>query len=281
MMRLSNLITTALAAIIVTVHPSHDEGAEMAARKEAMESADTVQRYIRHCQSKLRASGYVDRQAAWLHEIARTARLARVEGEYVRSHIGEGQQEAPMLIYAKILERETCEPPSAYCNTTGKSVPVNDDGSSTLKETWLRGIQHTGGGGIVTYDSIFCRHYTKRATHIHIFVHNNVTMLSNRTPFLQTGYHVGQMFLDQDLISQIEAAYPCTSNTTEQTSDSFMDHVLLRDNIENGVLAWMSFGINTTNIHTVSPNAKYLSGGGVTMPWHTATDISMSACTLG
>lgn len=121
----------------------------------------------------------------------------------------------------------------------GIVAAANGDGSATLGETWLRGIDQTNADGIMSFTTIFPGHYTARATHVHVFVHSNASMLRNGTIQLEHGYRkwslrllsvtrsfrqggcskadpksteVGQMFFDQDLISQVEATLSYTEN---------------------------------------------------------------------
>lgn len=118
-----------------------------------------------------------------------------------------------------------------------------------------------------------------RATHIHILTHDpkNVTVFGNGTLSGLAATHVGQLFFDQSLIAEVEATSPYSTNTQnlttnaddyilEQEADSedpMVEYVLLGDSIEDGLLAWASVGINTTESYDVSAAASYYASGGV------------------
>lgn len=106
-------------------------------------------------------------------------------------------------------------------------------------------------------------------------VNANGTISSNST----FAHHVGQLFFDQDLISTVESTYPYRSNTQTITlnseddilateansSDPFMKYVLLGDSVSDGILAWISIGVNmsASAIYDVSPAATLTENGGV------------------
>lgn len=108
----------------------------------------------------------------------------------------------------------------------------------------------------------------------------NATEFANRTVNSVTAMHVGQLFFDQDLIDAVEATNPYVTNTQNMTlnsedgilsdelltSDPFVEYVFLGDTVDEGLLAWISFGVNVTYTRTVLNNAFYYSGGGVVNP---------------
>ena len=108
-------------------------------------------------------------------------------------------------------------------------------------------------------------------------------LLPNNTLGIDTASsHVGQVFLDQDLISLVEATYPYTTNEQDLTTnaedsilatetatdgvDPFMEYVMLGDNIEDGVFAWVSFGVNATYEKILDPVVYLTENGGVENP---------------
>lgn len=144
----------------------------------------------------------------------------------------------------------------------------------------MRGIQETDGEGVAQFETIFPGHYTSRATHIHILIHSNVTVYPNGTLGNSvTGSHVGQAFFDQDLIYDADAISPYSDNTQEITLntddsilaeetatdgvDPFFEFTYLGDSLEDGLFAWLAFGINTTESSTVNPAVFYYESGGV------------------
>lgn len=89
---------------------------------------------------------------------------------------------------------------------------------------------------------------------------------------------MGQIFFDQDLISQVEATAPYNTNTQELTTnadddilaseaadmDPFVEYVLVNpDDIAEGVLAWISIGIDPTADDEITSAATYYKDGGV------------------
>lgn len=161
----------------------------------------------------------------------------------------------------------------------------NGDSSDTsnIDKTFLRGIQETNADGVAVFDTIFPGHYTSRATHIHILVHTNVTVYDNGTLGNEvSSSHVGQAFFDQDLIYEADTISPYSDNTQVITTnaddsilssetatdgvDPFFEFTLLGETLADGLFAWISFGINTTEVSTVTPAAFYYESGGVVNP---------------
>ncbi|KAF5017803.1 hypothetical protein F66182_10243 [Fusarium sp. NRRL 66182] len=215
-----------------------------------------------------------------------------VAGEYVRENIIEDQEGLNILLDYQVIDVETCDPvPNVYlemwhCNATGVYSGIvssgNGDSSddSNINNTWLRGIMKTDSDGVAQFESIFPGHYTSRATHIHIMVHTNATLLANHTLGSENyASHVGQSFFDQDLITQVETLEPYASNTQELTTnaddgimseetktdgvDPVMEYTLLGDDIADGLFAWLAFGINTTQSQSITPAAFLYKEGGV------------------
>ncbi|KAH7242343.1 Intradiol ring-cleavage dioxygenase [Fusarium tricinctum] len=215
-----------------------------------------------------------------------------VSGEYVRRNIIEDQDGLNIILDYQVIDVDTCDPvPNVYlemwhCNSTGvySGVVANGNGDSSdesnIDKTWLRGIQKTDSDGVAQFESTFPGHYTSRATHIHVMVHTNATLLANHT-LGRDNYasHVGQAFFDQELISQVETLEPYASNTQEITLneddsilneeaktdgvDPFMEYALIGDSISDGLFAWLAFGINSTQSNSVSPAVYYYKEGGV------------------
>lgn len=121
------------------------------------------------------------------------------------------------------------------------------------------------------------------ATHIHVITHspNNTTIRTNMT-IMDTNAtahasHIGQLFFDQDLISEVEATQPYLMNTQNMTlnsvddilnseansTDPFVKYIKLGDKIEDGILAWISIGIDLTRDYEVSAAATHHEDGGV------------------
>ncbi|RXG50428.1 hypothetical protein VDGE_04797 [Verticillium dahliae] len=215
-----------------------------------------------------------------------------VGGEYVRRNIIEEQEGVNIVLDYQVIDVDTCEPvPNVYlemwhCNSTGvySGVIANGNGDSSdesnIDNTWLRGIQETDSDGVAQFESLFPGHYTGRAAHIHLMAHTNATLLANQTLGNDVyASHVGQAFFDQDLINAVDKISPYSENTQDMTLntedsilseeahtegvDPLMEYTLLGDSVEDGLFAWLAFGINTTESSKVTPAVFLYEQGGV------------------
>jgi protocatechuate 3,4-dioxygenase beta subunit len=183
----------------------------------------------------------------------------------------------------------TCDPVTDtvieiwHCNATGvySGIVANGNGDSSdtanINATFLRGLQPTDAEGVAQFTTLFPGHYTSRANHIHVLAHFNGTIHENGT--YGGGYvsHVGQLFFDQDLITQVEAVSPYSTNTQDLTvnsddsifaeeaasSDPVVEYSLLGDDISAGIFGWIAFGIDLTNEETIGAAASLYATGGV------------------
>lgn len=220
-----------------------------------------------------------------------------VDGELIRSELVESQVGVPLYIDIQLVDTSTCKPAPAvfldlwHCNSTGvySGITASSNGNvndtTNLDKTFLRGIQPSDINGVVQFETLFPGHYTSRANHIHILAHNtndtvvrtNGTLLGSNSTTSTSAAHVGQIFFDQDLISQVEATSPYTSNTQVLTTnaddsvlaseavdmDPFVEYVLLGDSVSDGIMAWISIGIDPTTDDSITPAATYYESGGV------------------
>ncbi|KAK9413186.1 putative Intradiol ring-cleavage dioxygenases domain-containing protein [Seiridium unicorne] len=211
-----------------------------------------------------------------------------VAGEAVRVDVTEDEPGIPLTLDLGIFDVDTCEPIANtyveiwHCNSTGvySGVPTGANfiaAPENLDTTFLRGLQQSDEAGAVQFDSIFPGHYNGRTNHIHIVVHANATVRENGTVDDSYADHIGQIYFDQDLIDQVETYAPYTNNNesitvnTEDslladglaTSDPIVEYVLLGESVDEGILAWISFGVNTTFTSTATAAATYYEGGGV------------------
>jgi hypothetical protein len=109
-----------------------------------------------------------------------------------------------------------------------------------------------------------------------VMAHLDATVLPNNTIQGGTVPHVGQLFFDQSLISEVEATSPYSTNTqslTTNAQDSIMaqeaergdpvvEYVYLGDDVSDGLFGWIAFAIDTSQDISVSPAASYASDGG-------------------
>jgi protocatechuate 3,4-dioxygenase beta subunit len=214
-----------------------------------------------------------------------------VLGELVRSDLREGQDGVPVIFDVQFVDVDTCEGiEDLYadiwnCNATGVYSGVvatgngNTADTSNLDATFLRGIQATDSDGVVSFDTLFPGHYSGRTTHHHIVAHLDVTVLSNGTISGGTVAHIGQLFWDQDLITQVEATSPYSTNTVtlttnsedrvfsdeteNSTSDPVLNYVWLGDDLSDGLLGWTTVAVNKSATYDPNYSFVYTASGGV------------------
>lgn len=214
-----------------------------------------------------------------------------VPGELIRSDLRENQTGVNVIIDGQFLDVETCEPIEGLywdiwnCNATGVYSGVvengngNDADASNINATFLRGLQSSDSDGVVQFNTIFPGHYSGRTNHHHLIVHLNASILPNDTLTGGNVPHIGQLFWDQDLIEEVEATYPYSTNNITQTtnaedrvfsdetnntsSDPVFEYVYLGNDIRDGLFAWVTVAINTSASYVPSYSFAYTSGGGV------------------
>lgn len=220
-----------------------------------------------------------------------------IDGELIRSDTRETQEGVPLYLDVQLIDTSTCEPVPAvfmdiwHCNATGVysgvSASGNGDSNDTtnLDNTFLRGIQESDVNGVVQFETIVPGHYTGRAPHIHVLTHNtndtivrtNGTLLAAGNNFTTTASHVGQVFFDQSLLAAVSALEPYSTNTQTLTlnsdddilaseaadMDPFIEYVLIGSSLSDGILAWISIGIDPTTDDSVTSAGTYYESGGV------------------
>lgn len=115
---------------------------------------------------------------------------------------------------------------------------------------------------------------------MHIVLHENATQLENGTLTGGSVPHIGQLFWDQSLITEVEAISPYNTNTIEltinaedrvfseqetedTTSDPVYDYVYISDDISDGIFGWLVIGINPSASYTPAYSFELTSSGGV------------------
>ncbi|KAI1337331.1 Intradiol ring-cleavage dioxygenase [Xylariaceae sp. FL0016] len=209
-----------------------------------------------------------------------------VEGELIRTDVTDGQEGVPLHLDLQFVDINTCEPiPEILidiwaCNSTGVYSGVSATGQGGLNTTHGRGIQETDEDGVVQFDTLFPGHYTGRTPHIHLMSTSDATLLDNGTYVDGTVSHIGQLFFDQDLITEVETTSPYSTNTQSLTLnvddgidaetatedyDPFMAYVRLGDAITDGLLGYLTVFVDTTANYTDAAQAAahYYEGGGV------------------
>lgn len=139
-------------------------------------------------------------------------------------------------------------------------------------------MQSTDSEGVSSFDTTFPGHYTGRTPHIHVTSHKDGTTFPNGTYSGGEVSHVGQLFFNQDLITEVETTSPYSTNTQDLTTnaedsiaageatieyDPFVEYVLVGDDISKGIIAWISVGINASASYNIGAAAELTADGGV------------------
>lgn len=126
----------------------------------------------------------------------------------------------------------------------------------------LRGFQISDKDGAVEFETIIPGHYQGRAHHIHVATHLNPSIQKNLT--ITSGpadqiLHVGQLYLDQDLLTLVENHEPYKSNKAPLMlnkddmllmqgsgggADPVIEYVLIGKEVGDGVFGWINFGVD-------------------------------------
>ncbi|KAI6481699.1 hypothetical protein MCOR13_010733 [Pyricularia oryzae] len=187
-----------------------------------------------------------------------------VKGEEVRKDITNGEKGIPMTLAIQVVDYQTCKVlPDAYVdiwssNATGMYVGVqgypgmgDPKDASILKGTTLRGVQPTDKAGL-----------------------QNNTLSGGRAA------HVGQLYFDQSLVTASSQAAPYNTNRMATTlnvrdflfmqgangDDPIVRYALVGDRLEDGLFAWIRFGVRGNANLPVNPAAFWTANGGVMNP---------------
>lgn len=203
-----------------------------------------------------------------------------VDGEMIRHDLREDQAGIDFYLDIGIMDIETCEPLEGAsasiwaCNATGSYASytgIDPDTSDLLDgwskrtdgttddETFLRGVQVSDSAGMIEFLTKFPGYYVSRSTHIHVAVQANAS--SGVRYDQSTVSHVGQLFFDEDLLSEVYAVSPYsahleTLNRTTNAEDSvlssasedgyspFISMSLLGSTVEDGLVGYITIGVN-------------------------------------
>ncbi|KEP55338.1 putative extracellular dioxygenase [Rhizoctonia solani 123E] len=212
-----------------------------------------------------------------------------INNELVRSDVREGEAGIDLLLDIGVIDTTTCQPlEDAFveiwsCNATGSyagftQVVLGPPPSSTAPTpaggrplpgmsdqlTFLRGGAPTNENGILEFKTIYPGYYTGRTIHIH-------AMVQTKTIGSKNGdlHHIGQIFFDDALTDQV-VTLPTYSNTTQTRTrneqdrflqgantdgyNSFADAEPLGESIEDGVLAYITIGVDTSRHVNITTN---------------------------
>ncbi|KAK2761248.1 hypothetical protein FQN54_001770 [Arachnomyces sp. PD_36] len=215
-----------------------------------------------------------------------------IDGELIRSDVTAGEEGVALTVDIQFIDISTCEPLTDvytdfwHSNATGVYSGIigaangdpNDE--TNIDNPAYRGVQKTDEEGMVRFDSIVPGHYAGRTPHIHILTHSGGELLPNNTFSGLTASHIGQLYFDQSLISEVTALEPYASNTQPLTPNSedfifaqeadFVDpvfnYVYLGESVSDGLLGWATVGIDPTKKLEPNPSAHWTEDGGVDNP---------------
>lgn len=143
--------------------------------------------------------------------------------------------------------------------------------------TWLRGFRKTNSEGVIQFSTIFPGHCDGRSNHIHILSSQDATLLPNRTYTEGKANHVGQLYFDQALNDAVEKVDPYNTNTQQHTTnmedgfassaataeyDPLVSYVFLGDKVSDGIMAFITVGIDLNVHYDVGPTAHWSDHGG-------------------
>lgn len=179
---------------------------------------------------------------------------------------------------------ETATPMMTATSTLPSSV-VSRRPTTRVSPSSTPSFQATTLDALPTFTvcSLTSRYYDARLTcSCLVLTHslNETTVNANNTlEALYTAHsaHVGQIFFDQDLISTVEETSPYSTNTQELTTndedsilaeeadtiDPFVEYVFLGDSVSDGIFAWISLAMDSSESSSVTPAAYYTEEGGV------------------
>uniref|UniRef100_A0A0W0F7Q7 Aromatic compound dioxygenase n=1 Tax=Moniliophthora roreri TaxID=221103 RepID=A0A0W0F7Q7_MONRR len=172
-------------------------------------------------------------------------------------------------------------PPTSMSVPSGGMGDGPGGGSASLarNETFLRGGWPTNSEGIVELKTIYPGFYSGRTAHIHTMIHMNWTESANGTLVSHAGslLHIGQMFFEESWNEQVYALSPYTDNTENSRTYNDEDNILeqenadgnsaylalelLGDSIEDGILGYITIGVNSSASYSIT-NTNYLNSTG-------------------
>lgn len=208
-----------------------------------------------------------------------------VEGELIRTDITDGEPGVAVHLDFQFIDINTCEAvPNLlidvwHANSTGVYSGVSAEGQGGLNTTFGRGAQQSDADGVVQFDTIFPGHYIGRTNHYHVMSTDGATVLPNGTFEGGTARHIGQTYFDPALIQAVEALEPYINNKQPFTTniedeygvdqatpeyDPFHKYVYLGDKVSDGLLLWLTVGIDPAADYNENrtPAAHWHPGGG-------------------
>jgi protocatechuate 3,4-dioxygenase beta subunit len=207
-----------------------------------------------------------------------------VSGEMIRSNITDSEPGVPLHLDIQFVDIDSCEPVPRmvvdlwHANATGVYSGVSAQGQGGLDTTFGRGVQRTDADGVTKFDTVFPGHYYGRTNHIHVMSSENATVLDNGTYTDGRANHIGQLYFGQSIIDAVTKLAPYSGNRAAPTpndedtlafqqatarNDPFMDYVMLGPDPADGLLMWITVGVDRSANYTreAQAAAHYCSDG--------------------
>ncbi|MET7450397.1 intradiol ring-cleavage dioxygenase [Streptomyces sp. NPDC005574] len=159
-----------------------------------------------------------------------------LDGALVRKDITEGKSGVPLTLRLTVVDAtDGCTPvPGAaveiwHCdawgyysgyttaNPGGSAPAESEDGSTADDQTYLRGYQIAGAGGVVKFETIFPGWYTPRTCHIHVKVHTGGEKADGTYEGGKVNY-TGQLFFADDIAEEIFTLQPYAKHSGSYTT---------------------------------------------------------------
>ncbi|KAJ3124240.1 hypothetical protein HK098_001302 [Nowakowskiella sp. JEL0407] len=195
-----------------------------------------------------------------------------VEREKIRNAIAEDQPGVPFAVDLQFFNVKNCNPIADlyvdiwHCNATGVYSGVKAE--NTLGKTFLRGVVKTDSDGIAHITTVFPGFYSGRAAHIHVVVHYGGQVMSDGTYQGGAISHVGQIFLPESILTEIEKTDPYNKNKnkrtlnsqdqwytqTKSTTTGFENEInvsRLGSSLSAGLVGKLSLGVDLTKNHKI------------------------------
>lgn len=158
-------------------------------------------------------------------------------------------------------------------NMTRDQVEYGVTDLHTDNTTFLRGMYPTDSEGVMEMKTIFPGFYAGRSLHVHSQVYTDYTLFPNGTISSGNLVSTGQLYFDEALSAEMMALEPYANHTqtprvTNDVDQFFPDglengwnpvfDVIPEDGVDpkKGMIAYITMGIDTTNIQKAPMNIK-------------------------
>ncbi|KAI8805908.1 Intradiol ring-cleavage dioxygenase [Cladochytrium replicatum] len=189
-----------------------------------------------------------------------------IAGELVRQDITDNEPGIPLTLDLGLMDVTTCTPISgAYVELTHRNSPIlgfysgytlsslgSPSGSHsplTDNKNFFRGAHKTNANGLVEFKTKFPGYYTGRTTHVHLKVTLNPTVNENGTITGGKTVHIGQMFFNAAIKSEVFALSPYFTGRSDAETTNEADSIYLQEasNGNNPVISLVNLGSAITD----------------------------------